>query len=402
MSAPIRMGTDGVRGPAGVWPLDEAGLRRIGRAVAEIARGPVVVGWDTRESSPALADALVRGLIAGGAPAWRAGVLPTPALSAAVAALGASAGAMITASHNPWMDNGVKVVGPDGAKTPDEAALEAALDADLSDAPQAAEVKDLVDPTAPWRARLPKLDLRGLRVLLDCANGAASTVAPQVLADLGATLTLRGVSPDGRNINDGCGALHPPRDLGDADLAICLDGDADRLTLVDPARGALDGDDLLWMLAAEAPDRPVVGTLMSNGGLGAALGGRLIRVPVGDKHVHEGMVRAGAPLGGEPSGHTLFADGLPTACGLYTALRVLQGGWPLGPRLQGWTRWPAARRDVRRRVDVGALRSPRQAEEAGNRVLVRLSGTEALTRVLVEGPDPGPWADAIVTEILES
>ena len=407
MSAPIRFGTDGVRGPAGVWPLTPDGMTRIGRAIAEIALGPVVVGWDTRASSPALASALIDGLLRGGAPACSAGVLPTPALSVAVAARGAAAGAMITASHNPWMDNGVKVVGPDGAKTPDEAALEAALTSDLPDAPTRAEVQDLVDPSAPWRAALPSPDLRGLHVLLDCANGAAFELAPAVLTALGAELTLIGAEPDGKNINAGCGALHPPTDLRGADLGICLDGDGDRLTMVipDPAGGVprvLDGDDLLWLLAHDEPALPVVGTLMSNSGLEAALSGRLIRVAVGDKHVHEGMVRAGAEIGGEPSGHILFRDGVPGACGLYTALRILQGGLPLGPRAQGWTRWPSARRDLRRRVDVLTLSQPARAEAAGCRVLVRLSGTEALTRVLVEGADCGAWADAIAREILDS
>lgn len=401
----MRFGTDGVRGPAGLWPLDAEGVSRVGRAVAETAPGPVVVAWDTRASSPALSEALIAGLRRGGATALRAGILPTPALSVAVPALGAAAGVMITASHNPWMDNGVKVVGPDGAKVTDEAALEAAINAELPDAPQAGQVQDLLDPLSWWRARLPAVDLRGCHILLDCANGAASRAAPAALAAMGARLTVIAAEPDGRNINAGCGALHPPTDLGDADLAICLDGDGDRLSLVLPGPdGAriLDGDDLLWLLAGEAPTLPVIGTQMSNGGLEAALGGRLIRVAVGDKHVHEGMIRAGAAIGGEPSGHLLFHDGLPSACGLTTALRVLRGGLPLGPRLSGWSRWPSARRDLRVRADLSALVTPGQAEAAGCRVLVRLSGTEALTRVLVEGADCGAWADAISREILDA
>ncbi len=396
MSAPIRMGTDGIRGPAGVWPLDARGARRVGRAVAEIARGPVAVAWDTRESGPALAEALVAGLLAGGVDAWLAGVLPTPALSCAVPALGAARGVMITASHNPWMDNGFKVLGPDGAKEPDEEGLSAALDAELADATRPGSSTTLDDAARPWRERLPRPDLRGARLLLDCAHGAGAPHAPEVLRDLGAELELRGVRPDGRNINEGVGALHPPREIGACDLAICLDGDADRLALVD-REGPLDGDDLLWRFAGERPG-PVVGTLMSNGGLEHALGGRLIRVPVGDRNVAEGMRASGAWIGAEPSGHVLFSDGLPTSCGLYTALRALAGGLDLraGPR---WARWPQALRNVRSRRALETLRCPQEAREAGNRVLVRYSGTEPLIRVLVEGPDPERWADAIAAEI---
>lgn len=397
MSAPIRFGTDGVRGPAGVWPLDAAGMRRIGRAVAEIARGPVVIGWDTRLSCPDLVAPLVAGLRAGGVEAWRAGVLPTPALSCAVPALGAARGIMVTASHNLWMDNGVKILGPDGAKEPDEAGLEAALASELPDAPSAGAERTLDDAAAPWRARLPSPDLRGAKILLDCANGAAAAHAPAILASLGAALSLRGVHPDGRNINDGVGALHPPDALEGATLALCLDGDADRLTLVDHKAGRLDGDDLLYMLAAERPG-PVVGTVMSNSGLERALGGRLHRVPVGDRHVADGMRRLGAAIGAEPSGHVLFSDGLPTSCGLYTALRVLEGGLDLSARL-GWERWPQAHRNVRSRRALETLRTPALAEADGNRVLVRYSGTEPLIRVLVEGPGAERWASAIEAEI---
>lgn len=398
MSAPVRFGTDGIRGRAGAWPLDGPGMRRIGRAVAEVARGTVLVGWDTRASSEGLKDALTEGLVAGGVEVGLCGVLPTPALSVAVPALGAARGVMITASHNPWFDNGVKVLGPDGAKEPDEQGLETALAADLADAPSPGTARLVEDPAGSWRRRLPRVDLRGLRVLLDCANGAASPHAPGVLEALGATVLRRATTPDGRNINDGCGALHPPQDLEGCDLAIALDGDGDRLTLVDAAAGALDGDDLLWMLAPA--DGPVVGTVMTNSGLERALGGRLVRAPVGDRHVADAIRRVGARVGAEPSGHVLFSDGLPSSCGLFTALRVLSGGWPLGPRL-GWTRLPSARRDVRvsARRPLDTLRAPAEAEARGLRVLVRASGTEPVIRVLVEGPDAARWADAIALEL---
>lgn len=397
MSAPIRFGTDGVRGKAGEWPITPEGARRVGRAVAEVAQGPVVVGRDTRASSARLARAMTEGLLSGGADVASAGVLPTPALSAVVAARGAARGVMITASHNLWMDNGYKVLGPDGAKEPNEAGLERALQADLPEARRWGRLGRIRSGYKLWSSRLPQVNLHGLRVLLDCANGAAWRYAPAALARTGATVLLRGCEPDGRNINDGVGALHPPADLQGADLAICLDGDGDRVTLADE-EGALDGDDLLLLLAAGTPG-PVVGTVMSNGGLDEALGGRLRRVPVGDRHVAEEMRRIEARIGGEPSGHMLFWDGLPTSCGLSTALRVLRGGTGLRARLR-WTRWPSARRDLRSRRPLETLREPALAEAAGNRVLVRYSGTEPVIRVLVEGPDAEGWADRIAAEIL--
>lgn len=393
MTPPIQFGTDGVRGPVGAWPITAEGAHQIAQGVAHVVGSPVLVGWDTRASSATLAEAAIAGLREAGVEALSCGVLPTPALSVAVTAWSGAAGLMITASHNPWTDNGLKVVGPDGAKSLDEAALERAMAQTHAPARRLGGWRLLPDAARPWREQLPKVDLRGRTLLLDCANGAAAPHAPGVLRALGATLRLVGCVPDGENINDGCGALHPPTDLQDADLAIALDGDGDRLALVD-AQGPMDGDDLLWILSRIVPG-PVVGTTMCNGGLEAALGGRLHRVAVGDRHVAEGMARTGAKLGGEPSGHLLLADGPPTACGLHAALRVLQAGTPD----RGWTRWPQARRDVRDARPVAGLRAPAEAEASGHRVLVRASGTEPVVRVMVEGPDAAAWADRIAREL---
>ncbi len=402
MRPPIRFGTDGIRGPAGRWPLDAEGAELAGRAIAEwCGGGEVIVGHDGRASGPFLVSRLGLGLRAGGATVLDAGVLPTAALSAAVPARGAAAGVMVTASHNPASDNGVKVLGPDGRKLEDAGPVERLCDDPPPPRPPEAWglLDSLPDPTRAWREAMPAVDLGGRRILLDCAHGAAAAHAPAVLRERGAELALRGCAPDGRNINDGVGALHPPTPeevaAAGCELAICLDGDADRLVLVDARLGRLDGDDLLWLLAARV-DGPLVGTVMSNGGLEAALGGRLLRAPVGDRHVARLMREHGARVGAEPSGHVLFADGLPTGDGLYTALRVLAAcDGDLGAA-RGWTRWPVARLDLRygevalpaeARPDPAALPAVAAARARGLRVVARYSGTEPVFRVLVEGPE---------------
>lgn len=406
----IRFGTDGVRGPAGRFPIDEEGARRLGGAVAAWARpatggvARVVVGGDTRQSSPSLIEAVARGLAQGGAIAQVGGVMPTAAVSCAVVAAGAEAGVIVTASHNPAADNGLKVVDGEGGKRFDPAPLEALLNGPSRTAP-GGRIEALPDPLGPWRAAMPRLDLSGLTILLDCAHGAAAGVAPALLVDMGARVLRRGDAPDGHNINAGVGALHPPDDLQGCDLAICLDGDGDRLALVLPQAGLLDGDDLLWLLDDGGP---IVGTVMSNGGLEQALRGRLHRTPVGDRFVAQAMASLGAGVGGEPSGHMMLRGGPPTSCGLYTALAVLNRHAAADgrPRLPlptgGWRRWAQARQDVRTTRAPEGLRSPAQAEAEGLRVLVRRSGTEPLVRVMVEGQDPSlarRWAERIATEL---
>lgn len=395
MSRPIRFGTDGVRGPFGRFPVNPAGATAIGRGLAAWVGGPgaaVVIGRDTRESGTILEEAVVAGLVAGGVDARCAGVLPTAAVSALVAATDAAAGLMITASHNPWVDNGLKIVGPDGSKPSDTAALEAAFAG--APAPGGGQRAEVTDPAAPWRAAMPAVDLAHTTVLLDAAHGAAAAHAPGVLEARGARVLRRGCSPDGRNINDGVGALHPPtadevRAAG-ADLAVCLDGDADRVLLVSPDHGLFDGDDMLWLFSRGA-EGPLVGTVMSNGGLGSALGERLLRSGVGDQQVAALMRSSGAVAGAEPSGHVLFTDGLPTGDGLFAALRILQ---VLGPRPRlpspGWTRWPQVQHAVRfegEKRPLETILSIDKARQAGLRLVVRYSGTEPKLRILVEGPD---------------
>lgn len=409
-AGPIRFGTDGVRGPAGQWPLVPEGMQRLGRAIAawagEQAPSPVLVlGRDPRDSGPALAQALTEGLTQGGATVLDGGIMPTPAVSCAVAACGAAGGVVLTASHNPWQDNGIKVLAPGGGKLLDPRPVERWLD--QAPRPGGGRVQPLVDPLEPWLRAMPALDLSGLRVLFDGAHGATALAGPRVLEQRGATLVLRGCAPTGRNVNAGVGALHPPDDLLGCDLGILLDGDGDRLLLIDPVHGPLDGDDLLWLLAG-AESGPVVGTVMANAGLEAALDGRLVRVPVGDRFVAQAMAETGARVGGEPSGHLLIAGGPPTSCGLFTALSVLAAtaGADGRPRLPlpvgGWTRWPQARADVRREGLPAHLAAADAARGAGLRVLVRASGTEPVVRVMVEGPDrtqAQSWCSRVVAEL---
>ena len=420
---PIRFGTDGVRGPVGQWPLTPEGAFHIGRGLATTRHpthpdGLVLIGADTRGSCPNFARFLAAGLHAGGCTARFAGVLPTAALSCLIADRAAAAGIMITASHNPAHDNGFKLLGPDGKKILDPTRFEHAFDASLaapfsfpSDPPTPDPEPQ---PLAPYRARLPRPDLRGTRILLDAAHGAAYAVAPSVLEELGATVIRHGCSPNGTNINEGVGALHPPTTdhlrLVSADLAICLDGDADRLILVDPEAGLLDGDDVLF-LTRHQTTAPLIGTIMCNGGLDAALDGRLVRVPVGDKYLAEALTRLGADIAAEPSGHILFSDGLPSGDGLYAALRVLSA-LPPSPTLPGqpatlrigtpaWPRWAQASRKCPAggRPPLDTLSTPALAHAAGMRTVIRYSGTEPLLRILVEGPaDPDGWADRIATE----
>lgn len=405
---PIRFGTDGVRGPAGSWPITNEGAARIGGGTVAALGRTVFVGRDTRESGPELVAAVMAGVQAAGGIAVDAGVLPTAALSCLVKARGGAAAVMVTASHNPWEDNGLKVLRGDGRKpSPDDAAALEAAFATHHAAPQGGEQRRDEAPLQPWKDTLPDVNLTGRTFLVDAAHGAAHSCAPAALEARGATVVRVGCAPSGRNINHGVGATHPPdrsvvAEAG-AELGICLDGDADRVVLVHPTLGLLDGDDILWLLGRDGTT--VVGTVMSNGGLDAALGGRLVRARVGDKHVAAKMVEHDAPIGAEPSGHVLFADGMPTGDGTYAALRVLAaiGDRDLGAAVQGWQRWPVAQKNVRfsgERVPLDALTSLAAAEAAGNRFVVRYSGTEPKLRILVEGDAAEDWVARIAAEFV--
>jgi phosphoglucosamine mutase len=415
-------GTDGIRGEAGVPPLDPGTVARVGAALGAALREAgraepplVVVGGDTRESTGGIVAALTGGLASQGSRVAFAGVVPTPAVAWLVGALGADAGISVSASHNPWRDNGIKLFSRDGRKLPDdvEAGIERRIEASAGAAPRAASP----DPSLPHlyvdhlAGSLPNR-LDGLTVLIDAANGAAFQVAPLAFRAAGARVLPIAVAPDGRNINEACGALHPEamaravvRER--ADFGLALDGDADRIVLADRTGHLLDGDDVLYLWTHELiregrKPAAVVGTVMSNYGLEqalSALGVGLLRAPVGDRYVVELMERNGALLGGEPSGHLIRSDltttGDGTLTGLHVAALVAASGRLLGA-LPRFEHTPQLLRNVRvkERVpleEVSLLGDEMKRAEsrlAGRgRLLVRYSGTEPLLRIMVEGED---------------
>jgi len=379
---------------AGQWPITEEGAEIIGLGVASWSGGGTVcLGRDTRESGPALSQALVQGLIKGGSTVIDLGVVPTAAVSCFAAAHpSVNAGVMLTASHNAWHDNGIKVLDASGEKLTDTTDLTARFSEPVEQSPGSVSKHD--DPLGPWRDALPQINLTGLKILFDGAHGAAFEAGRLALSTTGAEVLAVASEPNGRNINEGVGAMHPPTELHGCDIGICLDGDGDRLVLIDPKHGVLDGDDILWMLAQRTTG-PVIGTVMANGGLEAALNGRLVRTGVGDAKVHAEMLRSQAPVGGEPSGHIMIKGGMPTSDGIYTALRVLETA-PCGQLpVDGWTRLPQVNRSVRHVSVQPDLPAITEARNAAHRVLVRASGTEPVVRVMVEGPEAEQWAARI-------
>jgi phosphoglucosamine mutase len=438
----LKFGTDGVRGVANLDLTPEVVLA-LGRAAARVLGGwRFVVGRDTRLSGPLLESALVAGLASEGAQVTVLGVAPTPAVAWVCAADGI-AGAVISASHNPFEDNGVKLFAPGGRKldADAEAALEAELHGLLShqvgSEPRTGDavggVVDGATDLARWEASVvASLDgrrLDGLRVVVDCANGAASAVAPQVLRALGAQVTVLADQPDGTNINAGCGSTHPDElqravvDAG-AQVGIAFDGDADRALAVDASGRLIDGDQIIAVCAIDRRRRSalvgdaVVATVMANLGFRrgmASHGIEVLEVPVGDRHVLEALHDRGFSLGGEQSGHVIFADLATTGDGLLTAVQLLdvvaRTGEPLAELADAaMTRLPQVLRNVRvrdRDLDVGAaIREDLAAAEAElggeGRVLIRASGTEPLIRVMVEAPteeEAGSVADRLVAAV---
>lgn len=414
-------GTDGIRAEAGKFPLDPTTVYRIGRAFGRgVGRAEAfgIAGGDTRESTPGIFAALAAGIAAGGVRLENAGVVPTPAVADLVRDRGAAFGIAISASHNPWRDNGIKFFGADGRKLPDaeEAAIENALPAETGE--PAGETPPPVRPelaeiyAARLVASVPER-LAGIAVALDCGNGAAFELAPRIFERAGARVETLGTRPDGRNINEGCGALHPQAlaalvRRGRFRFGAAFDGDADRLILCDENGRILDGDDVLWILARDARrkgklDPPiVVGTVMTNFGLERALeslGLRLVRTPVGDRHVVRAMQETGARIGGETSGHIVLGDLSTTGDGTLAALRIgellSRSNRPLS-ELADLTKAPQVLRNLRvsRRLPLDEVvhlaRAVADAERelGGNgRVLLRYSGTEPLLRVMVEGTD---------------
>ena len=414
-------GTDGVRGPYGGPVINEAFAEKLGRAAASWLKikGSVLIGRDTRESGVSLEAALARGLRAGGAAPVSLGVLPTPAVARAVVKQSAVLGVVITASHNPAGDNGIKFFGPGGVKLTDEDEL--AIEARLVEAPagESANVplKTVEGASADYvqicTSLLPEGSLAGWRVVLDTANGATCRTSPIVFRALGADVIGLGDAPTGANINSGVGSEHPER-LAEqvrttgAKIGVAHDGDGDRCVLCDERGEVLDGDEILTICALHALERgtlaqrTLVLTVQSNLGVNAAIaaaGGRVVRTAVGDRYVIERMRAERATLGGESSGHIIFADISPTGDGLVAALKVIEvmlvTGKPLSELRRSLRKFPqlTSALTVKQKKSLETLPGVRLAirtleDELGaqGRVLVRYSGTEAKLRLLVEGP----------------
>ena len=442
-------GTDGVRGIANEEPMTPETVVKLGRAFAHLfktpgARRSVVIGKDTRLTGYMLETALTAGITSMGVDVLLVGPLPTPGIAFITRSLRADAGVVISASHNPFEDNGIKFFSGDGMKLPD--ALEAQIEEMIATGaidqvrPRAREIGKafrINDAGGRYiefaKNAFPKrLTLRGLRIVVDCAHGATYRVSPTVLQELGAEVVALNVAPDGLNINAGCGSLHPEvlqKAVLEyrADVGFTHDGDGDRVLVVDERGGLVDGDQILALCALDLQaerrlaGETVVATVMSNAGLEVALrraGIRLIRTPVGDRSVLEEMLRGGYTLGGEQSGHIIFSEHNTTGDGIVTALQVLAAmrrvAKPLSELAACMTRFPQVLENVRvqRREDLGALAGVqsriRQAEaalEGAGRILVRFSGTEPLVRVMVEGPDDGvirQWALEIAAAVRES
>lgn len=418
-------GTDGIRGVAGEYPLDPATVFAVGSALGGWLREhdsspEVMIGMDTRESGPAIAAQLAAGLVREGARPTLAGRITTPGVAYLTRTGPFAAGVMISASHNPYHDNGIKVFARSGFKLPDavELALENVILARRPAAGDAQGYPLVAEPALDARyldylASIFNGSIEGLRVVVDCGHGAASELAPALLRRLGAAVETIGCEPDGRNINLGCGALHTAQlqervKAAGADAGFAFDGDADRCIAVAADGTIADGDAQLLVVArrlqrrGELGEPVVVSTVMSNLGFEHALraeGIRLVRAPVGDKYVLEEMIRSGAKIGGEQSGHVIFLDHATTGDGLLTALQLLRAmvdtAAPLADLKAGFVSYPQTlvnvrvkhKKPIEQLPAVQAVIQEAEAELADDgRVLVRFSGTEPLARVMVEGP----------------
>jgi phosphoglucosamine mutase len=416
-------GTDGVRGPYGGSVINENFAWRLGAAAARwllenaAPRGArVLIGRDTRTSGLSLTHALADGLACGGCQPISLEVVPTPAVSRAVRVRGAALGVVITASHNPSTDNGIKFFGPGGLKLTDEqeARIEALLPAHRDD--ERRNPLPIIDGVADYLASTAQLlpgRLTGWRIVLDTANGATVETSGRVLRQLGGEVIALGAQPDGLNINEGVGSEHPQKLCAavvqaGARLGIAHDGDGDRCVLCDEHGVVLDGDEILTILALHAlkqgrlANRLLVVTLQSNLGVEAAVeaaGGRVARTPIGDRYVIERMRAEGANLGGESSGHIICSDISPTGDGLVAALKVIEvmmaTGQPLSGLRRSLAKFPQGSLALKVREKVPLEKLPGLAAAvqrleadlgARGRVLVRYSGTESKLRLLVEGP----------------
>jgi phosphoglucosamine mutase len=431
-------GTDGVRGTANIHPVTAETALKLGRAAAHFfknlepkARGrgrhQIVIGKDTRLSGYMLENAISSGVLSMGVDVLFIGPLPTPGVAYATRSLRADAGIVITASHNPYADNGIKFFRADGYK------LDDTIERQIEHLVFSGEIEN-IRPTADAIGKAVRIDdalgryiefakasfprgmsLEGVKIMVDCANGAAYKATPCVLRELGADVTVYGNQPNGRNINENCGSMHPETVCArvcenGAHLGIAHDGDADRVLLCDENGELIDGDDIMAIAALDMlahgtlAEKTLVATVMSNAGLDAAItsaGGRIIRTAVGDKNVIDEMLRGGFNLGGEQSGHLIFRENATTGDGLVAALQILrimkQRGEPLSKLKQCWKRYPQLVTNIKVREKRpfeqlnGVLDLVAQAEAVvkphGGRVFLRYSGTEPKARLLMEGPD---------------
>ena len=423
-------GTDGIRGVANRHPMTPELVLRIGRAVASLFRNAkrrhrILIGRDTRLSGPMIEDALVAGICSMGVDALTVGVLPTPAVAFLTMDMKADAAIMISASHNPFEDNGIKIFQGNGLKLPDvaEARIEALIASERlgESAPSGAAIgrsKAIFGADGRYavflKSAFPKaLSLEGLKIVVDCANGAGHRIAPLVLEELGAEVIPLGNNPDGKNINLKCGAMHPEIVASAvrkhrAHAGIALDGDADRVIFADEKGKVMDGDHLMAICALDLKARrqlrknTVVATVMSNMGFEIAMKEaniKLIRTQVGDRYILECMRQKGYNLGGEQSGHLIFLDHTTTGDGILSALQVLavmkKKGRPLSELAAVMSTLPQVLVNVtverRRELDsipvIGQAIADAEKKLAGKgRILVRFSGTQALCRVMIEGP----------------
>jgi phosphoglucosamine mutase len=400
----VQFGTDGIRGRAGQFPIDRETIQQISLGIINLLseQKKIAIARDTRESGKWILDTICSTLVQHGVTIFDCGILPTAALACNVLDLTADIGIMITASHNPWEDNGIKLFNSKGAKLSDNEQHILQNSIGHPHPPQQGSIVQHQNPQQSWLQRLPKIDLSGWNILLDCAHGALSPYGEEVLRSMGANVVSVAASPTGNNINQNVGALHPPKDLGNCDIALCFDGDADRIIMVTPNHGVIDGDDYLWLLRDQI-DGPMVGTIMSNGGLDQALEGRLQRSKVGDKNVANLMKSCNALLGAEPSGHVIFIGDMPAGDGLYAALRILKA-IEKPPININWSRWPTAQTSIRfegTKIDLNNLQSIQKAKLSHQRLVVRYSGTEPKLRILVEGDKAEFWCNAIAHEFQE-
>lgn len=442
-------GTDGVRGTANIEPVTAETALKLGRAAAHVFKNlesqprgqgkhKIVIGKDTRLSGYMLENALSSGILSKGVDVLFIGPLPTPGVAYVTRSLRADAGIVITASHNPYTDNGIKFFRADGYKLDDkiEAEIERLVFSgevekirpSAEHIGKAVRIDDALGRYIEYaKASFPKgLTLEGMKIVLDCGHGASYKASPCVLRELGAEVIVYGDRPDGKNINENCGSMHPEtmcRKVVEhqADLGIAHDGDADRVLLCDETGALIDGDDIMAIAALEMlredslAGKTLVSTVMSNAGLEAAIqraGGRMIRTPVGDKHVIDEMLKHGYNFGGEQSGHLIFREFASTGDGLVAALQILRimktSGHPLSKLAKCWTRYPQLVTNVKVRQKTpfaefdGLNRLVAEAEKElaaqGGRLLLRYSGTEPKARLLVEGRDEATlrkWSDQI-------